>query len=74
MPLLYIEVKTNYSYANGYARTVTRQHVARRWLLLETTRWRAQDAKTAVHDLFNDGRVRAESAGRLTKASLVTLR
>lgn len=45
-----------------------------RWLLLETARWRAQDAKTAVRDLLNDGRVKAEPAGRLTKASLITLR
>lgn len=43
------------------------------WLLLETSQWRARDAKKAVQDLHGDGRV-IIPAGRLTKASVVSLR
>jgi three-Cys-motif partner protein len=43
------------------------------WLLLETSQWRARDAKKAVQDLDGDGRV-IIPAGRLTKASVVSLR
>lgn len=31
-----------------------------KWLLLETARWRTRDAKTAVRDLLDDGKVRVE--------------
>lgn len=45
-----------------------------RWLLVETARWRVRDARPAVRDLLEDGKVRVEPPGRLTKASVVTLR
>ncbi|MGB8257408.1 MAG: three-Cys-motif partner protein TcmP [Pseudonocardiaceae bacterium] len=45
-----------------------------KWLLLETARWRTRDAKTAVRDLLDDGKVRVEPSGRLTKASRIKLR
>ncbi|MFI1169290.1 three-Cys-motif partner protein TcmP [Streptomyces sp. NPDC020801] len=43
------------------------------WLLLETSQWRARDAKKALQALDGDGRV-VMPAGRLTKASVVSLR
>lgn len=43
------------------------------WLLLETSQWRARDAKKAVQALDRDGRL-AMPSGRLTKASVVSLR
>lgn len=45
-----------------------------KWLLLETARWRARDAKTAVRDLLEDGQVGVEPSGRLTKTSVIRLR
>lgn len=44
------------------------------WLLLETSRWRRQDAKVAVNDLRADGLVITEPSGRLTRKSVVRLR
>jgi three-Cys-motif partner protein len=44
------------------------------WLLLETARWRARDAKVAVKDLQNDGAVSVQPPGRLLRASVITLR
>jgi three-Cys-motif partner protein len=43
------------------------------WLLLETSQWRAQDATKAVKALADEGRL-LKPAGRLTKASTVSLR
>ncbi|MGW1870915.1 three-Cys-motif partner protein TcmP [Streptomyces mauvecolor] len=43
------------------------------WLLLETSQWRARDAKKAVQALDADGRL-ARPAGRLTKTSVIRLR
>jgi hypothetical protein len=43
------------------------------WLLLETSQWRTQDAKKAVQALDREGRLLIP-AGRLTKASEVSLR
>lgn len=45
-----------------------------KWLLLETARWRARDAKTAIGELLNDGKVTVEPSGRLTKTSAIRLR
>jgi three-Cys-motif partner protein len=43
------------------------------WLLTETSRWRARDARPAVQELLNAGEV-SVTPGRLTKASVITLR
>ncbi|MFE4055587.1 hypothetical protein ACFXP3_04620 [Streptomyces sp. NPDC059096] len=43
------------------------------WLLLETSQWRVRDAAKAVRALDDDGRLSLPS-GRLTKASVITLR
>lgn len=44
------------------------------WLLRETSRWRAQDARTAVNDLQNTRAVAVDSNGRrLNKNSIVRL-
>ncbi|GAA2355007.1 three-Cys-motif partner protein TcmP [Streptomyces violaceusniger] len=43
------------------------------WLLLETSQWRPRDAKKAVQDLDRDGQL-VMPAGRLTKASVISLR
>ncbi|MCA1672198.1 MAG: hypothetical protein LC799_08355 [Actinobacteria bacterium] len=45
-----------------------------KWLLLETARWRSRDAKIAVCDLLEDGKVAVEPSGRLTKNSMIRLR
>jgi hypothetical protein len=44
------------------------------WLLRETSRWRPQDARTAVRELQGDGTLRVEPPDRLTKTSMITLR
>jgi three-Cys-motif partner protein len=43
------------------------------WLLLETSQWRARDAKKAVQALDGDGRL-VMPAGRLIKTSVIKLR
>lgn len=43
------------------------------WLLTETSRWRARDARDAVQGLLDAGEV-SVTPGRLAKASVVTLR
>jgi len=43
------------------------------WLLLETSQWRARDAKKAVQARDRDGQL-VMPAGRLTKASVISLR
>ncbi|GAB2606369.1 hypothetical protein GCM10027168_44050 [Streptomyces capparidis] len=43
------------------------------WLLLETSQWRTRDAKKAVQALDRDGQL-IVPAGRLTKASVISLR
>lgn len=45
-----------------------------RWLLLETARWRKQDARTAVKQMQEAGIVVVSPRGRLTRASIVMLR
>ena len=44
------------------------------WLLVETARWRAKDARPAVCALQDTGNVSVTPPGRLTKASMITLR
>jgi three-Cys-motif partner protein len=44
------------------------------WLLVETARWRAKDARPAVQQLDRDGEVSVTPAGRLTRTSKVMLR
>lgn len=44
------------------------------WLLVETARWRAKDARPAVHDLQDAGEVSVDSPGRLIRASVIRLR
>lgn len=44
------------------------------WLLAETARWRARDARPAVASLQRDGLVAVSPPGRLTQASVVRLR
>jgi three-Cys-motif partner protein len=46
----------------------------RRWLLVETARWRAQHARHAVVSLQRDGLVSVSPQGRLTAASTIRLR
>jgi hypothetical protein len=48
-------------------------HELGQWLLVETARWRAKDARTAVQHLLAAGAATAEP-GRLTNATRVTLR
>jgi hypothetical protein len=43
------------------------------WLLLETARWRARDAKVAIKDLQNDGAISIQPPGRLLRASVISL-
>jgi hypothetical protein len=43
------------------------------WLLTETARWRARDARAAVQGLVDAGEA-SVTPGRLTKASVITLR
>lgn len=45
-----------------------------RWLLLETARWRPQDARSAVMELRDEGQATWEPAGRLLPQSVITLR
>jgi three-Cys-motif partner protein len=45
-----------------------------RWLLEETARWRAKDARRAVENFRRDGLAVVTPSGRLTKASVITLR
>ena len=45
-----------------------------RWLLEETARWRARDARHAVGILQQDGLVSVSPPGSLTRASVITLR
>jgi three-Cys-motif partner protein len=45
-----------------------------KWLLVETARWRARDARPAVAALQRDGVVSASPPGRLTRASAIRLR
>jgi hypothetical protein len=44
------------------------------WLLLETARWRRQDARKVAQALKDEGDLVVEPSGRLTKASTVRLR
>lgn len=44
------------------------------WLLVETARWRAKDAKPAVQDLLDMGSASVDAARRLTKDSVIRLR
>lgn len=44
------------------------------WLLVETARWRARDARPAVLDLLDMGAVSVSPAGKLTRASVIRLR
>jgi hypothetical protein len=45
-----------------------------RWLLTETSRWRPQHAKRAAQMLLDEGLASADPPGRLTKATVITLR
>jgi three-Cys-motif partner protein len=44
------------------------------WLLVETARWRAKDAKPAVQDLLDMGAASVHTVGKLTKESVIKLR
>jgi hypothetical protein len=44
------------------------------WLLTETARWRAQDARAAVLGLECDRLISVRPPGRLTQASVIRLR
>ena len=44
------------------------------WLLTETARWRRPDAAKAARQLLDEGKVTVRPAGRITRASTVTLR
>lgn len=44
------------------------------WLLVETARWRAKDARPAVRDLLEMGAASVEPVGKLTKESVIRLR
>lgn len=44
-----------------------------RWLLRETSRWRAKDARKAVRELHADGKLRIQPPGRLTQDSVIML-
>jgi three-Cys-motif partner protein len=44
------------------------------WLLVETARWRAKDARPAVRDLLDMGAVSTEPPGKLTRDSVIRLR
>lgn len=44
------------------------------WLLVETARWRAKDARPAVRDLLDMGAVSVDPPGRLTRESVIRLR
>ena len=44
------------------------------WLLVETARWRAKDARPAVRDLLEMGAASVDPVGKLTKESVIRLR
>jgi three-Cys-motif partner protein len=44
------------------------------WLLLETAKWRPRDARTVADTLRNEGLVTTQPPGRITNATLVSLR
>ncbi len=44
------------------------------WLLTETARWRRPDGARATRQLFGEGKVTVRPAGRITRATTVTLR
>lgn len=46
----------------------------RMWLLPETANWRTKDAEIAVREFAREGPLSWSPDGRLTKASVITLR
>ena len=46
----------------------------RRWLLIETAKWRTRDARVVVTTLRKEGLVTTEPSGRITATGRVSLR
>lgn len=44
------------------------------WLLMETSRWRKKDARSAVQELLDNGSAKISPPGKLTQKSVITLR